>query len=72
MNTKNLKKRNWLYRLFNDLYEVHLIFDDRQEIYWLRYIKRIDNKQLKAVDENGHKIEFRSVEPFDYRIKKHY
>ena len=72
MAIKNPKKRSWLYRLFNDLYEVHLIFPDRQEVYYLQHLKKIDNKQLKGIDREGHRIEFKSVEPFDYRIKKHY
>jgi hypothetical protein len=72
MAAKSIKKRSWLYRLFNDLYEVHLIFPDRQEIYWLQHLKKIDNKQLRGLDQEGNRIEFRSVEPFDYRIKKHY
>lgn len=72
MLSKSVKKRSWLYRLFNDLYEVHLIFEDRQEVYWLQHIKKIDNKQMVGIDQNGHRVEFRSVNPFDYRIKKHY
>ena len=72
MSNRFPKKRGWLYKLFNDLYEVHLIFPERNEVYYLQHLKKIDNKQLKGIDRDGCRIEFKSVEPFDYRIKKHY
>jgi len=68
-----MKKRSWLYRLFNDLYEIQLVFEDgKQETYFLQHIKKIDNNLLKGIDEEGKKVEFKSVKPFDYKVKKHY
>tara|TARA_R110000868_G_scaffold280521_2_gene540676 strand:+ start:1429 stop:1647 length:219 start_codon:yes stop_codon:yes gene_type:complete len=72
-----MKKRGFLYRLFNDLYEVILYFDTdtdkpSSEKYMLRHISKLTNTYIKGVDENGLKVEFRSVKPFDYKITKHY
>ena len=54
-----------------------LFFDAETEVptsdkYTLRHISKISNTYLKGVDEDGLQIEFKSVKPFDYKIKKHY
>ena len=72
-----MKKRGFLYRLFNDLYEVSLYFDTdtdkpSSEKYMLRHISKINATYLKGIDDQGLKVEFKSVKPFDYKITKHY
>mgnify|MGYP003657652310 CR=1 FL=1 len=72
-----MKKRSWLYKLFNDLYEVSLYFDadttnPSTEKYTMRHISKITQTYLKGVDEAGFTIEFKAVKPFDYKIKKLY
>jgi hypothetical protein len=72
-----MKKRGWLYRLFNDLYEVTLYFDTESdnptsEKYILKHISKLNQNYLKGIDENSYKVEFKSVKPFDYKIKKLY
>lgn len=72
-----MKKRGWLYRLFNDLYEITLYFDTESdnptsEKYILKHISKLNQNYLKGIDENGYKVEFKSVKPFDYKIKKLY
>ena len=70
-----MKKRGWLYRLFNDLFEVTIwLTEDSGNTtaveYKLQRLDKITHSYLKGVDINGLKIEFRSVTPFDYFIKK--
>ena len=72
-----MKKKGFLYRLFNDLYEVTLFFDAETEVptsdkYMLRHVSKISNTYLKGIDEEGFNVEFKSVKPFDYKIKKYY
>jgi hypothetical protein len=67
------KSPGFFYRLFNDLYEVRIVFHNGEKItYRLKEIKKINTKYLKAIDENGHKIELSSVEPFSFFTKKIY
>mgnify|MGYP003656528299 CR=1 FL=1 len=72
-----MKKRGFLYRLFNDLFEVSLFFDTDStnpsvDKYMLKHISKLNQNYLKGIDENGYKVEFKSVKPFDYKIKKLY
>lgn len=72
-----MNKNGFLYKLFNDMYEVTLYFDSEtdsmtSETYTLKHISKITDTYLKGVDADGLKIEFRSVKPFDYKIKKLY
>ena len=72
-----MEKKGFLYRLFNDLYEVSLYFDTdtdkpSSEKYMLRHISKINATYLKGIDDQGLKVEFKSVKPFDYKIKKYY
>jgi hypothetical protein len=72
------KKHSWIYRLFNDMYEVSLSFDTdadkpaKTEKYMLKHINKISTTYLKGIDEDGLKVEFKSVKPFDYKIRKLY
>ena len=67
------KERGFLYRLFNDLYEVKIVFANGEtEHYRLREIKKLNKQYLKGVDEDGLKIELATVEPFKYLSKKLY
>ena len=71
------KKHSWLYRLFNDMYEVSLFFDTdtdkpTSEKYMLKHINKISATYLKGIDEEGLQVEFKSVKPFDYKIRKLY
>lgn len=70
-------KPSWLYRLFNNLYEVNLYFDvDSDKAYSQKYmmkeIKKINQNYLKGVDSDGHLVEFKTTKSFDYQIKKIY
>ena len=72
-----MKKRGFLYRLFNDLFEVSLFLDTDStnpsvDKYMLKHISKLNQNYLKGIDENGYKVEFKSVKPFDYKIKKLY
>ena len=72
-----MKKRGFLYRLFNDLFEVSLFFDTDStnpsvDKYMLKHISKLNQNYLKGIDENSYKVEFKSVKPFDYKIKKLY
>ena len=72
-----MEKKGFLYRLFNDLYEVSLYFDTdtdkpSSEKYMLRHISKINATYLKRIDDQALKVEFKSVKPFDYKITKHY
>lgn len=74
---KIMKKKGFLYRLFNDLYEVTLYFDTdtdtpSSEKYMLRHVSKLTNTYIKGIDEEGFNVEFKSVKPFDYKIKKYY
>jgi hypothetical protein len=74
---KIMKKKGFLYRLFNDLYEVTLYFDTdtdtpSSEKYMLRHVSKLTNTYIKGIDEEGLNVEFKSVKPFDYKIKKYY
>jgi hypothetical protein len=71
------KNHNWLYKLFNDLFEVTLFFDSdtgtpTRETYMMTHVSKITDTYLKGIDESGFKIEFKSVKPFDYKIRKLY
>lgn len=67
------KERGFLYKLFNDLYEVEIVYADGSiHHYRLREIKKLNTQFLKGVDEDGHKIELSTTEPFNYLMKKLY
>jgi hypothetical protein len=68
-----MKKRSWLYRLFNDLYIVEITDElGNKNVYYLRHIKKISNNVLKGINEEGLSIEFNSAKPFSYKVKKLY
>lgn len=72
-----MKKRGFLYRLFNDMYEVEIFFSDglrktRHYKYNVQHIKVLKPTHFKAIDENGSLIELRTQNPFDYNLKKLY
>lgn len=67
----------FLYRLFNDLYQVTLYFNEEdgtqsRRVFMMKEVKRLNNKMLKGIDENGYKVEFVTSLPFDYEKKKIY
>lgn len=66
------KERGFFYRLFNDLFVVTINHEGAARDFRLREIKKINNNYLKGVDENGHKVEFKTSVPFDYFVKKIY
>jgi hypothetical protein len=71
------KQRNWMYRLFNDLYEVTVWLkeDDKTStkiVYHMKHLNKISNTYMRGIDTDGHKIELKTVEPFDYHVKKLY
>ena len=71
------KQPGFLYRLFNDLYQVTLYFNEEdgtqsRRVFMMKEIKRLSNKTLKGIDEEGHKVEFTTSQPFDYEKKKIY
>lgn len=66
------KKRGFLYRLFNDMFVVTINHEGASKDFRLREIKKINNNYLKGVDEDGHKVEFKTSVPFDYFVKKLY
>lgn len=62
-----------LFKLLNDLYEVTIILESGQTIvYHLREIKKISNTNLRGIDVDGYKVQYNTVKPFDYKIKKLY
>jgi hypothetical protein len=68
-----MKKRSWLYRLFNDLYIVEITEDNgNRSVYTLQHIKKLSNNVLKGINEEGLAVEFNSVKPFSYKVKKLY
>jgi hypothetical protein len=68
-----MKKRSWLYRLFNDLYVVEITEDDgKKSLYHLQHIKKLSNNILKGINEEGLAVELNSVKPFSYKVKKLY
>lgn len=74
---KKQKKPSFLYRLFNDLYEVTLYTeeDDGQTgtiVFRLKELKKINQNYLKGIDENGHRVEFKTTKAFDYKVVKIY
>lgn len=66
------KKRGFLYRLFNDMFVVTINHEGASKDFRLREIKKINNNYLKGIDEDGHKVEFKTSVPFDYFVKKLY
>jgi hypothetical protein len=71
------KKHSWLYKLFNDMFEVTLYFDTdtdkpTSEKYMMSHVSKITDTYLKGIDEEGLQVEFKSVKPFDYKIRKLY
>ena len=68
-----MKKRSWLYRLFNDLYIVEITDDNgNKSVYNLQHIKKLSNNVLKGINEEGLSVELNSVKPFSYKVKKLY
>jgi len=68
-----MKKRSWLYRLFNDLYIVEITEDNgNRSVYNLQHIKKLSNNVLKGINEEGLVVELNSVKPFSYKVKKLY
>jgi hypothetical protein len=68
-----MKKRSWLYRLFNDLYIVEITDENgNKSVYHLQHIKKITNNVLKGTDREGLFVELNSVKPFSYKLKKLY
>lgn len=81
MTNKSVKKlteeAGWLKKLFSDLYQVTLYFDEEDgtqsvRVFLMKDIKRLNNKMLKGVDWEGCKIEFITTKPFTYEKKKIY
>ena len=74
---KKLTKPGFFYRLFHDLYQVTLYFDEEDgsqsaRVFMMSEIKRLNSKMLKGVDQDGCKIEFITTQPFSYEKKKIY
>ena len=68
-----MKKRSWLYRLFNDLYIVEVTEENgSKSVYRLQHIKKLSNTVLKGINEEGLVVELNSVKPFSYKVKKLY
>jgi hypothetical protein len=68
-----MKKRSWLYRLFNDLYIVEVTEENgNKSVYSLQHIKKLSNTVLKGINEEGLAVELNSVKPFSYKVKKLY
>ena len=67
------KERGFLYKLFNDLYEVTIVYPNGEtQEFRLVEIKKLNKNFLKGIDEDGHKIELATNEPFNYFSKKLY
>ena len=73
MVERKKSKPGFFKRLFEDLYEVKIVSKSGQvTILRLKEISRKTNTHIKGRDENGHQIELKTEEPFDYFIKKLY
>ena len=67
------KERGFLYRLFNDLYEVEIVFaDGNSQKFYLREVKKLNKQFLKGIEEDGSLVEIATIEPFNYMKKKLY
>jgi hypothetical protein len=70
------KKRSWLYRLFNDHFEVTIWWTvqgkNEKKVYHLQHLKKMTNNHLKGIDLEGHKVEMKTLNNFDYTVIKHY
>jgi hypothetical protein len=67
------KRPGFLYRLFNDLYEVKIVFHNGERAsYRLKEIKKLSTTELRGIDVDGHRIQLTTVEPFTFFTKKIY
>ena len=66
--------RKWFEKVFEDKYVVTLYRGDDKgkKVFFLRELKKIDNNTVVGRDMNRRKIEFKTVEPFDYHVLKEY
>ena len=67
------KKVGFFKRLFEDLYEVTIIYSNgKKKVYMFKEINKKSNTLIKGRDENGHEFEISTPEPFTFIIKKLY
>ena len=63
-------------RIFCDEYVITIwiegMIGKEKNIFHLSELKKLTNNHLKGIDMEGHGIEYKSVKPFDYLIKKIY
>lgn len=67
------KRPGFFYRLFNDLYEVKIVFHNGERVsYKLKEIKKLSTTELRGIDVDGYKIQLTTAEPFTFFTKKIY
>ena len=67
------RKAGFFKRLFSNLYEVTLLFEDGTEKkFTLTDLNKINSKYMKGIDENGVVHEIKTEQPFNYYVKKIY
>lgn len=67
------KKVGFFKRVFCDLFEVTIsLKTGESRTFRLSEIKKLDQNLLKGIDEDGHKVELKTEEKFDYFVKKLY
>lgn len=66
--------QTWFEKVFEDKYVVTLYRGDskQKKVFFLRELKKIDNNTVVGRDMNRRKIEYKTVEPFDYLVLKEY
>lgn len=63
----------WFEKVFEDKYVVTLYRPDgKKKVFFLRELKKIDNNTVVGRDMDRRKIEYKTVEPFDYHVLKEY
>ena len=67
------RKPKFWYRLFHDLWEVTIYQEDNEpRKFYMKEITRLNSRHFKGIDENGHKIEYKTTEDFDFFSRKLY
>ncbi len=69
---------DWLKRWLTDEYEVTVWFKpgsgmlngDTKKIFKFKRIDKLTNKHIKGVTTDNEKFEIRTIQPFDYNVRK--
>jgi hypothetical protein len=66
----DLEMKEWFRKLFYNEYEIIVWDSTAMKTFYLRKISKISHNEIKGVDMDKKYFEYKTVEPFNYKIRK--